>query len=208
MDGVIIDSEPLHRQIDRQLLGKYGVEISIEEHATFTGITDYHMWSILKERYKLAPSVEELVKQKKQQFVENLHKVKLVDNFYDFMLALYNERYLLALASSNVRQAVDKVLKIFNLAKYIKVSVSGEEVIKGKPDPEIFLKAAKKLDVKPDNCLVIEDAFAGIQAAKAAGMKCIGFKNPNTANQDLSAADLVVESFKELNPDIIKRLLE
>ncbi|MGB3964375.1 MAG: HAD-IA family hydrolase, partial [Tepidanaerobacteraceae bacterium] len=73
--------------------------------------------------------------------------------------------------------------------------------------PEIFLKAAKKLGVEPKNCLIIEDTFVGIQAAKAAGMKCIGFKNPNSGDQDLSGADLVVESFKELSVDTIKELL-
>ena len=130
-----------------------------------------------------------------------------MDNFYDFMLAVYNEKYLLAMASSNTRKAIDKVMDIFSLSKYIKVSVSGEEVEKGKPNPEIFLKAAKKLGVEPKNCLIIEDTFVGIQAAKAAGMKCIGFKNPNSGDQDLSGADLVVESFKELSVDTIKELL-
>ncbi len=206
MDGVIIDSEPLHIQIERELLEEHGGTITREEHEKFVGTTDYHIWSAFKERYNLEPSVEELVKIKKQRFIDNLHKVKLVDNFYEFMLSVYNEKYLLALASSNVRKAVDKVIEIFDLSKYIKVSISGEEVSKSKPDPEIFLKAAKKLGVKPTNCLVIEDAFAGVQAAKAAGMKCIGYKNPNSGRQDLSDADLIVESFSELSLDTIKKL--
>jgi len=92
------------------------------------------------------------------------------------------------------------------LHNYMDLTISGEEVLKGKPNPEIFLKAAKKLGVKPNNCLVIEDAFAGVQAAKAAGMKCIGLRNPNFSKQDLSAADLVVESFSELGLDAIKDL--
>jgi HAD superfamily hydrolase (TIGR01509 family) len=207
MDGVIIDSMPLHHQIEREMLREYGYDISEEEHNTFAGNTDYYMWSVMKERFNLEASVDELTAIKKELFVENLDKVKLLDNFYDFMLAVYNEKYLLAMASSNTRKAIDKVMDIFSLSKYIKVSVSGEEVEKGKPNPEIFLKAAKKLGVEPKNCLIIEDTFVGIQAAKAAGMKCIGFKNPNSGDQDLSGADLVVESFKELSVDTIKELL-
>ncbi|MCG1013122.1 HAD family phosphatase [Tepidanaerobacter sp. GT38] len=207
MDGVIIDSEPLHMQLERELLEEYGGTITREEHEAFVGTTDYKIWSTFKERFHLEPSVDELIKIKRQRFMENLHKVKLVDNFYEFMLTVYNEKYLLALASSNSRKIIDKVMDIFDLSKYIKVAISAEDVSKGKPNPEIFLKAAKELNVTPDNCLVIEDAFNGVQAAKAAGMKCVGYKNPNSGNQDLSDADLVVESFRQLSSDIIKGLL-
>lgn len=207
MDGVIIDSMPLHYQIEVEMLKEYGCKISEEEHIAFAGNTDYYIWSIFKEKFNLEPSLDELVQIKKQRFLESLNRVKLVDNVCEFVAALYNENYLLALASSNTRKAINKVLDMFNLSRYIKVSVSGEEVERGKPHPEIFLKAAEKLGVKPCNCLVIEDAFKGIQAAKAAGMKCIGFKNPNSGIQDLSAADLVVESFRELDIDAIKGLL-
>ena len=207
MDGVIIDSEPLNLQIETELLEEYGCKISREEHETFIGKTDYHTWSIFKERFKLEPSVDELIKITKRRLVENIHKIKLIDNFYEFMLAVYNEKYLLALASSNIREIVDKVMDRFDLSKYIKVSISAEDVLKGKPNPEIFLKAAKRLGIKPNNCLVIEDSFAGLQAARAAGMKCIGYKNPNSDEQDLSAADLIVESFCELSLNSVRKLL-
>lgn len=206
MDGVIIDSEPLHIKLERELLEEFGGKISREEHETFMGTTDHYMWSTFKDRFNLEPSVDELIKIKKERFVQNLHRVKLVDNFYDFMLKLYDEKYLLALASSNNRKTVDLVMEKFDLHKYIKYSISGEEVIKGKPNPEIFLKAAKKLEVKPQDCLVIEDAFNGVTAAKSAEMKCIGFKNPNSGNQDLSKADIIVENYNELDLDDIKKL--
>lgn len=208
MDGVIIDSEPLHMKLERELLEEFGGKISKEEHDTFVGTTDYHMWSTFKDKFNLEPSVDELIKTKKERFIQNIHKVELVDNFYEFMLELYNEGYPLALASSNNRKNVDLIMERFDLDKYLKVSISGEEVVNSKPDPEIFLKAAKKLDVKPQNCLVIEDAIAGVLAAKSAGMKCIGLKNPNSGNQDLSKADLVVESFKELALEDIEKLLQ
>jgi len=208
MDGVIIDSEPLHLKVEREIVEEFGGKLSDEEYEEFVGTSDYHLWSSLKKRYNLKPSVEELIALKKQRFAENIDKVKLVDDFFDFMLELYNRQYLLALASSNNRKIIDMVIEKFKLNKYIKTSISGEEVLKGKPNPEIFLKAAKKLKVHPGNCLVIEDSHAGVQAAKAAGMKCIGFKNPNSGNQDLYDADLIVERFGELNINSIEKLMQ
>jgi len=208
MDGVIIDSEPLHMKLERELLEEFGGQISDAEHETFVGTTDYHMWSFFKDKFNMKPSVEELIEIKKERFIRNIHEVSLVDNFFEFMLGLYNRGYPLALASSNNRKIVDVIIEKFDLDNYLKVSISGEDIVNSKPDPEIFLKASQKLDVKPHNCLVIEDAIAGVLAAKSAGMKCIGFKNPNSGNQDLSKADVVIHSFKELTVDDIERLLQ
>lgn len=88
----------------------------------------------------------------------------------------------------------------------MKFIISGEEVKRGKPDPEIFITTAKRIGVNPESCLVIEDAENGVKAAKAAGMKCIGYKNMDSGNQDLSEADLVINNFSELNLDILKGL--
>jgi len=86
--------------------------------------------------------------------------------------------------------------------------MSGEDIIQSKPNPEIFLKTAMALNVSPTKCIVIEDAKNGIEAAKAAGMKCIGFDNYNSGPQDLSKADITIDNFKEINLEIIKNLLD
>lgn len=105
----------------------------------------------------------------------------------------------MALASSNNRKTVDLIVEKFNLDKYLSVIMSGEDVKEGKPNPEIFIKTAEKLGLSPTDCIVIEDAENGVLAAKSAEMKCIGLKNPGSGNQDLSKADLVVNSFQELD---------
>ena len=206
MDGVIINSEPLHFQVEKELLEELGGNLTKEAHESFVGTTDYNMWKKLKEQFNLKPSVEEIIEMKKERFLSRIDEVKLTENFIDFMLILYNEGFPMAIASSNNRKIVDAVVKKFRLDKYMKFIISGEEVKKGKPDPEIFLTAAKKIDVSPQGCLVIEDAENGVKAAKAAGMKCIGLKNIGSGNQNLSEADLVVNSFKELNLNIIINL--
>lgn len=206
MDGVIIDSEPLHLEIEKELLEELGGKFSEVQHDGFVGTTDEHMWETLKNKFDLEPSVEEMIEMKKERFIKNIHRIPLIDNFDTFISSLYNRGYLIGLASSNNRKAVDSIIEKFDLNKYLRVSVSGDDVIKGKPNPEIFLKAAKKMNVNPSECLVMEDAANGVRAAKAANMICIGFKNPNSGNQDLSKADLIVESYNELNPDIMKNL--
>lgn len=208
MDGVIIDSEPVHFQLEKEMLEELGGTMTKEEYVNSVGITDYDTWNIHKEKFNLKPSVEELIEMKKERFIENIHRINLVDNFQSFILDLYDKGYIMGLASSNNKKAVDSIIKNFNLDKYLEFVISGEEVVNGKPDPEIFLTAAKKMNVKPNECLVIEDAANGVAAAKAAGMKCIGLNNPNSYNQDLSQADLIINNFNELNLDVIKKLFK
>ncbi len=208
MDGVIVDSEPLHFELERGLLEELGGHISPEEHNNFVGTTDYYMWSTFKKQFNIELSVEEMIHIKKERFIENIHKLELVDHFKELLLTLYNENYLLGLASSNNRKAVNMIVEKFDLDKYLQFIISGEEVTKGKPNPEIFLTAAKKTNVHPSQCLVIEDATNGVEAAKAAGMKCIGFQNPNSGNQDLSGADLVIDSLQNLTLEAMKELFD
>lgn len=208
MDGVIIDSEPLHFKIEKELIRELGVEITDEEHNSFVGTTEYHMFSIIKEKYQIEFPIEEMIEKKKEMFIENLDQVPLVENFKAFLLTMHKAGYSMALASSNNKRVIGAVAEKFDLKDYIKVFVSADDVKRGKPDPEIFLTAAEKLGIPPASCLVIEDARNGVKAAKAAGMRCIGLQNLNSGNQDLSEADLVIGNFNELNLDIIKGLFK
>lgn len=206
MDGVIINSEPLHHKVEREIVEELGGKLSDEEVASFVGTTDYNMWSKIKKKFNFKLSVEELIEMKKERFMKEIDEIQLVPNFIDFMLSLYKKGYLMAIASSNNRKIVDTIVNKFQLYKYMKFIISGEEVKRSKPDPEIFLTAAKKMNVTPSDCIVIEDATNGVKAAKAAGMKCIGLKNTDTGKQDLSEADLIIENFNELSLDTLKNL--
>ncbi len=200
MDGVIINSEPLHVKLERELLEELGGTITDKEHSNFIGTTDYHMWNTLKKQFHIELSVDEIMKIKSERFSENIHRVELVPGFWDFFIKVYNAGYPIALASSNNRTTVNLIVEKFNLDKYLRVIMTGEDVSEGKPNPEIFLKTAEKLGVSPpSDCIVIEDAKNGVLAAKAAGMRCIGFNNPVFGKQDLSDADMVISSFSELD---------
>ncbi len=201
MDGVIIDSEPLHYEIEQNLLNKLGGKLSEKEHASFIGTTDYNMWSSLKKRFNLVPSVEEIIEMKKELFLGKIDSIQLIDGFYELMIQLHKHGYKLGLASSNNKKTVEAIVDKFKLNNYIKVISSGEDVSNGKPNPEIFLTTAKKMNLNPKDCIVIEDAENGVIAAKKAGMKCIALKGSNIGHQDLSSADIIIESFRELSID-------
>lgn len=207
MDGVIIDSEPLHFQVERKLLEELGGIFDEDFHTTLVGTTDYHMWSVFKEKFNLEYSIGEMMDLKKERFIEEIHRVPLVKGFDKLVTDLYSQGYTMGLASSNNRKSVDTIIKTFSLDKYLSFSISGDDIEKGKPDPEIFLKSAEIINIPAGKCLVIEDAKNGVLAAKAAGMKCIGYRNPNSGNQDLSMADLVIDDYEALDLGVIEGLL-
>lgn len=206
MDGVIIDSEPMHVKLESEILEEFGGDYSKVDLEGFMGTTDAKMWSTFKEQFNLEPSVEELINIKRKRFIENLDYIPLVDDVLDFMAALRDHGYKLGLASSNNEDAVEAIKNKFGLDKYIEVFTNGEAVTKGKPHPEIFLLTAGQFGLKPEECLVIEDSRNGVLAAKAAGMKCVGFRNKNSGVQDLSEADLIVGSYKELTMEAMANL--
>jgi beta-phosphoglucomutase-like phosphatase (HAD superfamily) len=111
-----------------------------------------------------------------------------------------------ALASSGTKAYIDFVVNRLKIRKYYDVIISGEDVKHGKPDPEPYLLACKRLGLPPDQCVVLEDASNGVKAAKAAGCKCIGIDSPYTPPQDLSQADLELKSLLKINKGIIDKL--
>lgn len=206
MDGVIIDSEPFHYKVFKAYTNsKFGLTISDEEYNTFIGATNYHMFSTLKEKYAIEGELSTLIEGYEAKFVEFLLTSKAVRPIHgvDILVKnLHQNNIRLALASSSPQNVIDIVLEMFDMNRFFDVKVSGQDVENSKPAPDIFLRAADLLNLSPEQCLVFEDSKNGILAAKAAGMKCIAFYNPNSGNQDLSRADRVIESFAEVDSTI------
>lgn len=206
MDGVIIDSEPLHYKVEKRIFIEYSGIFDPKFHKEFIGVPDATMWKAFKERFNVSEDINYLLKLKLDRFIEDIGDIILMEGIEELMELLYNEGYDLALATSNGRKVADIVMKNFGLDKYLKFSISGDEVIKGKPNPEMFLKVAEKLNAQPSECLVIEDSENGVIAAKAANMKCIGLININSGDHDLSMSDIIINNYSELSLNKIKNL--
>ena len=202
MDGVIIDSEPMHYEVFKKYIKELKISVPEEEYNTFIGTTDRQIYTYLKEKYNLKDTVEVLESNYVARYTEYLkgeRDEKPIHGVDILIKDLYSHNVKLAVASSARKENIETVLNMFNLNKFFNVKLSGQEVSKAKPNPDIFLRAASLLEVSPHECIVIEDSNNGVRAAKAAGMKCIGYKNKNSGNQDLSMADQIVNSFDEID---------
>ncbi len=201
MDGVIIDSEPLHFLSDKMVMKDFGIEVSDEELNAFVGVTNPLMWQELRIKYDLAASVEELllIQHKYKTELFSAGELNSINGIPELLKELKEREIKVGLASSSSRQFIELVLKKLDLFHYFDVVISGEEVLNSKPAPDIFLEAAAALEVNPLDCVVLEDSGHGVTAAKAAGMKCIAFRNPNSGNQKLDAADCIVCTLEKLD---------
>ncbi len=197
MDDLMVNSSPLHMQAFETALASYGhslAELPVAVRTGFIGRRIIDIATDVAAILNLPISVNELCQKRMAVFL------KLVNEKLEPMpglresLALFKQHHLnIALASSGTTEYIGIVLDRFNIRSYFDVIISGDDVKKGKPDPEVFLKAAASLKLCPADCVVLEDATHGIAAAKAAGCFCIAVPG-NTLPQDQSKADLIVQS--------------
>lgn len=209
MDGVIVDTEPVHHYAYNQHFKMLNIEITPEMYASFTGNSTKNIFERLKATYNLEDDVQTLVETKRNLFNEAFdHKedLYLLEGVEDLIKDLHHNGMQLVLASSSAKVTINRIFNRFGLHQYFSHIVSGEDFPKSKPHPAIFEHAAYISQTPRENCIVIEDSTNGIIAAKAAGIYCIGYDSINSKMQDYSLADQVISNFKELNYQIIRNL--
>ena len=209
MDGVIVDTEPVHHFAFIQHFKQLNLEISPEVYASFTGNSTKNIYERLKDIYNLEGDVESLVDAKRNFFNDAFDKKEdlyLLDGVEDLIKDLHSNGMQLVLASSSANVTIERIFNRFNLHQYFTYKVSGEDFPKSKPHPAIFLKAAELAQTPVENCIVIEDSTNGIQAAKSAEIYCIGYDSFHSKMQDYSKADRVISHFNELDFSTIKNI--
>jgi beta-phosphoglucomutase family hydrolase len=200
MDGVIAETEHVHIKAEKQTMLKYGIQISEEELHEYTGTTAKRMFKELIEKYKLDTTFEKIFNEKEKILFGLLEEdTKPTKGAIELLHKLKEMNIKLGIASSSHRKLIRYVLKKLKITHLFDSIVSAEDIVNSKPHPEIFLTSAKRLKVNPAACLVVEDSKLGVQAAKKAGMKCLGYINPSSGNQDLSKADIVTDDFSKLD---------
>ena len=204
MDGVLVDSEPFHFENESRMFRKLGLDISDEEHSHFTGVATDVMWRQISETHELPLSVAELTELtvlESNQYFGSLEKIEPLPGLVDLLEKLVAAEIPLAVATSSDSVTMKNILEKSGLRKYFRFTVCRDDVANSKPEPDVFLLAAKLLEVPPENCLVFEDSKNGIKAAKAAGMFCIAYSGGNSGHQDQSQADRRIAHFNELEID-------
>jgi HAD superfamily hydrolase (TIGR01549 family) len=209
MDGVLVDSEPIHQENERVLFEELGLQVSAEEHNSYVGMSAMDVWKLLIQRHKLNKTPEELLSMGRNRYLEMLRSgnhVQLVDGSVELVDYFLEHKLNVLLASSASRRTILAVLDHFNILDRFSVIASGTDVEFSKPNPAIFLQAAAGIKAKPECCLVIEDSTNGVRAALAADMFCVGFQNRSAMSQDLSSAHAVVDHLNEIDMALLSSL--
>jgi len=199
LDGVLVDSEPIHFRAANRVLRRYGKSIGEDAYRTFIGLGEVATWTVWRERFGLTDSLEHLLTMHTAAGLGEIAAgVPAISEAVDLARRLGAGTRRLAIASSSTRPVIDALLVALGLDDVFAVRVSGEdaEVRQSKPAPDVYLAAAAQLAVSPAACLAIEDSGPGVTAAKRAGMTCIAVPNRWTADQDFSEADVVLESLR------------
>jgi beta-phosphoglucomutase len=205
LDGVIIDSADEHRRAWQRLAREEGITM-----------TDANFWATFGKRNddifasvwgNLSPKQVKTLSERKEMYFRELIRESAapLPGAIELMRELHDSHFAQALASSTPVENINLIADVLGLKRYLSILVSGETVAKGKPAPDIFLKAASELHMQPEVCLVIEDAVAGVEAAHAAGMRCIAV----AGNRDLPGlrkADLMVKHLTEVDVERIRQL--
>jgi HAD superfamily hydrolase (TIGR01509 family) len=199
LDGVLVDSEPIHFRAANRVLARYGRSISEEDYCGFIGLGEFATWEAWRRRHSIPEPVEQLLAAHTAARLEEIAAgVAAIDEAVALARQLHGSGLPLAIASSSTRAVINALLSALRLDDVFAVRISGEdpEVRRSKPAPDVYLAAATRLAVAPTACLAIEDSGPGVMAAKRAGMTCIAVPNRWTAQQDFREADVVLESLR------------
>lgn len=209
MDGLLIDTEPHWQEVERSLMKEVGVEISPEmQLATFGLRCDEQIKYWYGQFPWKNPDFEAMAQRTNELMIDYFkNEAVLMDGAIE-ALDFFREKCLpLALASSSTEELISTFLDRFNLQEYFTVVVSAENEKHGKPHPAVFLKTAELMHCETVNCLVLEDSFHGIIAAKAARMKTIAVPDKHSVSDPrFGASDLVLSSLKELTEKVYLEL--
>ena len=209
MDGVIVDTEPVHKYAYFEHYKELNIPVTEELFATFTGQSTKNVYQILKDKFDLKADVNDLVLRKRAIFNEAFDTkpdLYLIDGVENLIKNLYNNGIELILASSASKSTIDRVFKRFELNQYFTHKVSGENFPKSKPDPAIFIHAADLAKSNHEECIVIEDSTNGVEAAVRANLYCLGYKSENSKKQKLDKANSIVDDFNLIDAEFIKNL--
>ena len=205
MDGVLLDGEPLHFAAAQEILREQGIHLDLAGYQRYMGRTGREIWDDLRRRVGLrldfqtyARRYDVLVHEKyRTQSVPLPGARALLDGVRDQAVSC-------ALASSSRRGWVETALDVLGFRRYFSVIVTGDAVRRGKPDPEIYQTAAAQLGVDPQTCVVLEDAPAGVEAARAAGMRVIGVRTAYTQGLPLPGAERIIDSLVDFQMDWLR----
>lgn len=202
MDGTIADSEKIAQKVTREFFKKRGIVLTREEEKIMFGLNwkDLVKEILNSRRHEYKQSIKNTLK---ERYVRTMRKeVKALPGVYD-LLEEISKNLKIGLATNSRHREVDIIFDKLGFHEYFHLKLARDHVKKGKPDPEIYLKAAEIFKVKPSECVVFEDSIIGLKAAKLAGMKTVAIVNTYTREELEPEGDLIIECYRDINLDKI-----
>lgn len=209
MDGVIVDTEPVHKYAYFKHFEELGIEVTEELYASFTGNSTKNVFQKIKDQFGVTTEVNDLVLRKRAIFndaFDTKPDLELIAGVENLIKDLHKNGFELILASSASKSTISRVFNRFKLNEYFSHKVSGEDFPKSKPDPAIFLHAASLSNNNKEECIIIEDSTSGVKAACAADIYCVGYNSLNSKLQNLEEASILIDDFNKINAIFISEL--
>jgi HAD superfamily hydrolase (TIGR01509 family) len=205
LDGVIVDSEQVWDEVRESYARERGGSYSEQATRDMMGMSSLEWSRYMAEALGVPGSPEEINAAVVERMLERYGASPPLIPGAVAAVHRIGERWPLAIASSSNPELIEVVLRTAGLADSIRVAVSSQEVARGKPAPDVYVEAARRLDVEPTRCAAVEDSHNGILSAKAAGMRVIALPNPHfpPADDALEHADVVVRSLDELTLEVV-----
>lgn len=209
MDGVLIDSEPLLLEATNVVLGRRGAHLDASENLAYLGWNQRSYWTDLSRRFELGDALPDLLHEREEVLAGLMERgLEPAPGVVDFAGSLAAAGHRLALATGSGRLLAERVLERIGLAERFPIRACGDEVSRPKPDPEIFLLAARRLGIDPEEALVFEDSVNGVRAARAAGMRVIRVVTDTTRALDFPPVDGMIDGFEGLDARLLATLGE
>lgn len=213
LDGTLVASEILYVTATEAILAPLGRslrELTPEERSRIPGRAAVENMEFYRRKFGLTEPAEDLVRSRMDRIIQRVEErgVPVIAGAREFLANLRDGGLHLALASSAASRYVRKVLERTGLGPFFEVVKTGDDCVRVKPDPEIFLAAARDLGLPPSRCLVVEDAHSGIVAARAAGMRVLAVRSAYTLPEQSALADRVVADFRGLGREDVLALLD
>lgn len=206
MDGVLIDSVRFHWQAMNQVLAKYNIRIEDDQLRNYIGQSVIHQLNQISEKFSTPLDIDAIIEELKPIKEELQRGIQPKEGAVKLLRLLHDNNIPVAVGTSSTRVDTIRKLTDAGILNEFQILVTHDDVTAHKPDPTVYLTAAKQLQLEATSCIVFEDAPSGIEAAKRAGMKCVAVQTPYTNGDDLSGATLSVESLADVTFDLIKSL--
>jgi HAD superfamily hydrolase (TIGR01509 family) len=204
LDGVLIDSHPVALAMMRECAARNSIPLDDDDYRAWLFMSARPFWEAMRHKYALPQAVDfYLADYNVEEEIRRYIQLEPIPGVVGLVERLTSAGVPLAVATSASHRRAAAVISQFGLAQHFATIVAAADVTNHKPHPEVYLEAARRADVAPPNCVAIEDTASGVEAARGAGMRTVGYTGPGSAGQELRAADLIVDDFSALPLDLL-----